>query len=146
VQWTEAGIPAPTYADEEDAIEGEICVRGENVFRGYVGGGVGGLAVRDGWLHTGDLGRRNADGTFEFAGLLKPMFTRNGFNIYPHEIENAVAAMPGVDGVTVRERPVDGAEPDIAVEVAGNVDADALKRWCAQRLSAYKQPTIISIL
>jgi long-chain acyl-CoA synthetase len=74
------------------------------------------------------------------------MFTRNGFNIYPHEIENAVAAMPGVDGVTVRERPVDGAEPDIAVEVAGNVDADALKRWCAQRLSAYKQPTIISIL
>ncbi len=50
---------------------GEICVRGDNVFRGYVNG-ASGLPVRDGWLHTGDLGCRNADGTFSFTGQLKP--------------------------------------------------------------------------
>ena len=44
--------------------EGEICVAGETVFRGYVSGGDDGLQVRDGWLHTGDRGVENADGTY----------------------------------------------------------------------------------
>jgi long-chain acyl-CoA synthetase len=146
MQWTAAGVQAPTSDDDGAATEGEICVRGENVFRGYVGSASGGLAIRDGWLHTGDLGRRNADGTFEFTNVVKPMFTRHGFNIYPREIETAVAAMPGVDSVAVREQPVEDDEPEIVVEVSGAVDSEAVKRWCTERLSAYKQPTIISVL
>jgi long-chain acyl-CoA synthetase len=59
-----------------DGASGEICVRGENVSPGYVGGSTDGLPRRGDWLCTGDEGRRNADGTITFLGLLKPMFTR----------------------------------------------------------------------
>jgi long-chain acyl-CoA synthetase len=73
------------HADRAQALplgaRGEICVRGDNVSPGYLHGSQAGLPRRGGWLHTGDEGVRNADGTITFIGLLKPMFTRNGFNI-----------------------------------------------------------------
>lgn len=125
---------------------GEICVRGENVFRGYVGDAGDGLARADGWLHTGDRGVRNDDGTVSFLGLIKPMFTRNGFNIYPREIELAVAAMPGVRAARVHAIPEPTRENDIGLVVTGAVTADAVRGWCAGRLSAYKQPAEVTIL
>ncbi len=124
---------------------GEICVRGDAVFQGYVSGGENGLPVHDGWLHTGDLGRWDSSGRIEFTGLVKPMFTRNGFNIYPREIERVASEMPGVESAVVRESPVRDREPDIALDVRGDVDVDALKRWCAERLAVYKQPTLITV-
>jgi long-chain acyl-CoA synthetase len=127
-----------------DAI-GEICVRGENVFRGYVGNATAGLTVRDGWLHTGDLGSMSADGTVTFRGLIKPMFTRNGFNIYPREIERVVLELPGVRAVAVRARPDEAKENDIALDVAGDVSVDEVRQWCEARLSAYKQPSEIMV-
>ncbi|HET7456022.1 MAG TPA: AMP-binding protein [Gemmatimonadaceae bacterium] len=125
--------------------EGEICVRGDNVSPGYVRSGELGLRVEDGWLRTGDLGARNADGTVSFRGLLKPMFTRNGFNIYPREIERVVAAMPGVRSIHVRAIPEPTREHDIALDVDGDVTSDAVKAWCEPRLSAYKQPSEVKV-
>ena len=103
------GTPFPGV-DVRLADDDEILVRGENVFRGYVSGGDAGLPVRDGWLHTGDRGRLNADGGVAFAGLLKPMFTRNGFNIYPRELERVVR-VPGVEAATVSAAENPGGEP-----------------------------------
>ena len=123
---------------------GEIRVRGENVFAGYVGGRSDGLTVTDGWLHTGDLGVENADGSFSFEGLIKPMFTRNGFNIYPRELEQAIGEMPGVQRVRVSAAPDPIRENDIIVDVEGDVTADAVKAWCRERLAAYKQPSIVN--
>jgi long-chain acyl-CoA synthetase len=124
-------------------VEGEICVRGDNVFTGYVSNGERGLKVKDGWLHTGDLGVVRDDGTVAFAGLCKPMFTRSGFNVYPREIERVVGEMPGVDSVLVRAVPDPAREHDIELEVRGSVTAEAVKRWCETRLSAYKQPSTV---
>ena len=132
-------------AADVSADAGEICVRGDNVFAGYVSGSPAGLAVRDGWLHTGDLGRRDSSGRITFAGVAKPMFTRNGFNVYPREIERAVSSMPGIDGVTVRELAEPDRESEIGLDVRGAVSEDAVRRWCAERLSAYKQPSVVSI-
>jgi long-chain acyl-CoA synthetase len=150
------GVPFPDVAVEihdpatgaalPAGMPGEICVRGANVFRGYVGGATDALAVRDGWLHTGDRGVLNLDGTVGFLGLIKPMFTRNGFNIYPREIERVVSAMPGVTRVAVRAVPDAAKENDIALDVAGAVDAADVKAWCEARLSAYKQPSDVTIL
>jgi long-chain acyl-CoA synthetase len=135
-----SGAPLP------NGTEGEICVRGDNVFRGYVGGNDDrGLTVRDGWLHTGDLGVRNDDGTVTFTGLCKPMFTRNGFNIYPRELERVVGEMPGVRRVSVRAIPEPTREHDIALDVEGDVTAAEVKTWCETRLSAYKQPSAIDV-
>jgi long-chain acyl-CoA synthetase len=124
---------------------GEICVRGDNVFRGYVGDAADGLTVRDGWLHTGDLGSKDAGGVVTFRGLIKRMFTRNGFNVYPAEIERVVCELPGVRTVTVRAIPDPARENDIALDVSGDVGADQVKQWCEERLSAYKQPSEITV-
>jgi acyl-CoA synthetase (AMP-forming)/AMP-acid ligase II len=135
-----------------DGVEGEIWVRGPNVSPGYVRDAHLGL-VRGGadgsWLRTGDLGVRDAEGSVTFRGLRKPMFTRNGFNIYPAELTRVVGAMPGVARVAVRAVPDPVKEFEIALDVVapgGDVTPDAVKAWCAERLSAYKQPSEVHVL
>ena len=138
---------APPVATPEVAtgMDGEICVKGDNVGPGYVAHGRDGLVQRDGWLYSGDRGRSNADGTVTFLGLYKPMFTRNGFNIYPREIERAVRELPGVTTASVRAIPEPSREHDIALDVVGTVTEAEVKAWCDARLSAYKQPSVVTI-
>ncbi|NUO65119.1 MAG: AMP-binding protein [Gemmatimonadaceae bacterium] len=127
---------------------GEISVRGPTVFAGYVGAGAGaptGLEVRDGWLRTGDLGVVRDDGRIEFRGVRKPMFTRNGFNIYPRELELAVAELSGVESAAVRAIPDPAHENGIELRVRGDVSEADVRVWCAERLSAYKQPTVVIV-
>lgn len=125
--------------------EGEIAVRGDSVSPGYVRNGERGLQRKDGWLLTGDLGVANADETVTFRGLRKSMFTRNGFNIYPAEIEGVVSAMPGVRSTRVEAIPVEARENDVALRIVGSVTAAEVKAWCESRLSAYKLPSEIAI-
>ena len=128
-----------------DGTPGEIRVRGENVFRGYVRNDEAGLQRRDGWLCTGDRGVRNPDGTVSFLGLIKPMFTRSGFNIYPRELERVVGAMPAVEEVLASGRPDPLKEHEIVLDVRGRVTEADVRRWCEERLSAYKQPGVVRI-
>jgi long-chain acyl-CoA synthetase len=135
--------------------EGEICVAGPNVFAGYVNAPAhrptpddpwsGGLRRTGEWLRTGDRGVQHADGTVAFRGVIKPMFTRNGFNIYPREIERVVGAMPGVRSVRVIALPHAGREHDVALEIAGPVTEADVKAWCDAHLSAYKRPSSIRV-
>lgn len=154
-----------THAECLVGTSGEICVRGETVFRGYVGiGEVGapgsmrpiesraraksiGLRTIDGWLHTGDVGQLREDGRVEFLGVLKPMFTRNGFNVYPAELERVVGAMPGVVSVRAYAIAEPSRENDIGLEISASApisEAD-VKTWCEPRLAQYKQPSQITI-
>src|SRR5678816_736200 len=133
------GSPLP------DGTPGEICVRGENVSPGYLENSVDGLPRRGEWLCTGDAGRRNADGTITFLGVLKPMFTRNGFNIYPRELERVIGELAGVREVEVSAVPEPSKENDIRVRVRGSVTEAAGRDWCEERLGAYKQPTFVEI-
>ncbi len=94
---------------------------------------------------TGDRGVRSSDGTFRFLGLLKPMFTRNGFNIYPAELERRVRELPGVERVEVLGLPEPFKENDILLRVWGAVTEDEVRRWCEARLSVYKQPSVIEL-
>jgi long-chain acyl-CoA synthetase len=128
-----------------DGTTGEICVRGDNVSPGYLGDSTDGLPRRGVWLCTGDEGVRNADGTITFLGLLKPMFTRNGFNVYPRELERVIAQLPGVREVEVSAIPEPAKEHDIRVRVRGDITEAQLREWCEARLSAYKQPTLVEI-
>lgn len=146
ISGTDVTIRDPTTsAVVPDGRVGEICVRGPHVFPGYVSAGQHGLQVRSGWLHTGDLGVKHANGTVAFRGLIKPMFTRNGFNIYPREIEAALLRMPGIDAAHAWAIPDADKENSVAVRVAGNVAAADVKRWAQQELAAYKVPGTIEI-
>jgi long-chain acyl-CoA synthetase len=74
------------------------------------------------------------------------MFTRNGFNVYPRELERVIGAMPGVREVEVSRIPEPSKENDIRVRVRGAVTEAELREWCEARLSAYKQPTVVEII
>ena len=128
-----------------DGQPGEIAVHGESVFRGYLHDAGAGLPRRGDWLCTGDLGVRNANGTFSFLGLLKPMFTRNGFNVYPAELERVVGELAGVRHVEVRGLPEPFKEHDILLRVHGDVTEEQVRAWCNARLSEYKQPTVVVV-
>ncbi len=125
---------------------GEICVRGALVGPGYVSGSERGLLRVDGWLHTGDQGSIDTDGYVTFEGLIKPMFTRNGFNIYPAELVRVIGAMPGVTHVEVSGLPEPTKENEIEVTVHGTVDEATVKAWCEANLASYKQPNHIRIV
>lgn len=121
----------------------ELLVRGDNVFAGYVSRGEQGLDTRDGWLHTGDRGRSVESDAIAFDGVIKPMFTRNGFNIYPRELECVIGELSGVERVSVSPRGRDDGEPDVVVTYSGSATPDDVRAWTAARLSAYKQPSVI---
>lgn len=127
-------------------ITGEICVSGNNVFAGYVAGGEHGLKRQGEWLHTGDLGEMDDDGVVTFRGVLKAMFTRNGFNIYPRELERVILDLPGVRSAMVRAIPHPVREHDIAIDVIGDTTVDDVRRWCEERLAGYKQPSEIQVI
>jgi ABC-type amino acid transport system permease subunit len=99
---TEVGI-----MDEEgrllgDDEPGEIVVRGHNVMKGYWGKPEAtAQAIRDGWFHTGDIGKRDADGNHYIVDRLKDMVIRGGFNVYPREIEEVLMQHPAVAMVAV---------------------------------------------
>jgi long-chain acyl-CoA synthetase len=146
-------------ADGEEISDGgvgEICIAGPNVFAGYVNSAgheaasneawAGGLRRQGEWLRSGDLGDRNGDGTVRFRGLVKPMFTRNGFNIYPREIERVIGAMPGVRGVVVQAVPDPLREHEIAVDVTGEVTVADVERWGHEHLAVYKRPSMIRVV
>ena len=127
---------------------GEICVRGENVFSGYVDGDPEGVPL-NGWLRTGDLGARDEAGYIRFVGLLKPMFTRSGFNVYPREIERVVEEDPRVARAVVTAQPEPLKENEIVLEVEAEADQGLteqdVKDLCRTRLAAYKQPSRIVV-
>jgi acyl-CoA synthetase (AMP-forming)/AMP-acid ligase II len=142
-------------AEVPDGTDGEICVAGPNVFGGYVNASAhahdsrdpwGAGLPRDGaWLRTGDRGVRNDDGTVTFRGLIKPMFTRNGFNIYPRELERVIGGLPGVRRVRVTAVPDAMRENGIVVNVTGNVTPADVQAWCTTHLAVYKQPTHVTV-
>lgn len=94
-------------SEDPENIPGEICVRGENRMQGYYKNPEATDLVLDeeGWLHTGDMGTRSADGTIFIKGRSKTMIlTANGQNIYPEEIESKLNNMPYVAESLVVER------------------------------------------
>ena len=81
---------------------GEIVVRGHNVMKGYYRKPEEtARALRDGWMHTGDLGRFDANGYLYITGLKKDLIIRAGMNIYPREIEEVLLRHPDIHEVAV---------------------------------------------
>ena len=85
---------------------GEVLVSGANVMSGYFNNPSATSAVlKDGWLHTGDLGHMDNDGFLFLTGRKKDMLITNGLNIYPKEVEKVLAMHPDIDKVSVTGKP-----------------------------------------
>ncbi|NVH77871.1 long-chain fatty acid--CoA ligase [Paraburkholderia sp. JPY432] len=130
---------------------GELWVRGPNVMLGYYRNPeqTSATVTEDGWLKTGDLARRDADGALHIVGRSKELIIRSGFNVYPAEVEHVLNAHPQVVQSAVIGRAVEGNEEVIAfVElIAGATVAPAeLIAWCGERLAPYKRPAEVKVL
>ena len=123
--------------------EGEILLRSMATMQGYWRRPAETTAAFEhGWLHTGDLGRVDAEGYVTITGRKKDMIISGGLNVYPSEVEAVLYGFPGV-----REAAVVGAadarwgEVPVAVVVAdGPLDPAAMLAHCSQRLASYKTP------
>ncbi|QPC42857.1 acyl--CoA ligase [Kaustia mangrovi] len=125
---------------------GELCVKGPLVMKGYYRDpdGTARVLEPDGWFHTGDLARRDAEGNLYIVGRLKELIIRSGFNVYPVEVEAALNTHPDVALCAVVGRPVDGNEEVVACvqPVAGSaLDEAALRAHVEARLAPYKRPS-----
>lgn len=127
---------------------GELLVRGPNVMKGYYRRPdlTAQTIDSDGWLHTGDLARIDADGAVSIVGRSKEIIIHSGFNVYPEEVEQSLNAFPAVLQSAVVGRAAEGNEEVIAfVEVRGGMTLDeaALRAFLRERLSPYKIPAEI---
>ena len=131
---------------------GELVVRGHNVMKGYRNDPEATAeALRDGWLHTGDLGYEDEDGYLFVVDRLKDLVIRGGYNVYPREIEEVLYAHPAVSEAAVIGRPDDRlGEEVVAVVVlrpeAGTTTEADLIAFCKARLAAYKYPREVRLV
>lgn len=138
-------------SEAETGESGEIQVAGPLVMSGYFGReeATREALTDDGWLRTGDLGVRRPDGNFSFVGRLKEMYKSGGYNIYPAEIENALAEYPGVATSAVVPVPHELFQEvghAFVVPVAGAIlDPDEIRTFLRARLANYKVPKTFSL-
>ncbi|WP_328997759.1 AMP-binding protein [Kribbella sp. NBC_00709] len=124
---------------------GEICVRGDLVMKGYYQDPERTAEViRDGWLHTGDLGHLDPDGYLYLTGRLKDLIITGGFNVYPSEVEQIIWGHPAVEDCAVVGAPDNdwGERVTAVVELKPGlgVTADELKLRCREALGSVRAP------
>lgn len=125
---------------------GEVQIKGPHVFKGYWGQPEKTAAAfsADGWLRTGDMGLREADGYFTLKGRAKDLIITGGLNVYPPEVELVLMEHPGVAACAVIGCPDDEwGEQVVAVIIpraGAMVDAEEIIAFCRQDLAAYKAP------
>ncbi|WP_228431289.1 class I adenylate-forming enzyme family protein [Baekduia soli] len=139
-----------TGADVVDGAVGELCARSPSIMQGYWRNPEAtAAAIRDGWLHTGDLARRDEDGDLHIVDRLKDMIRSGGENVFAAEVERVLMADPRVLEAAVIGLPDERwGERTVAIVVpnAGMaIDADDVRAWCRERLAAYKVPKQVEL-
>lgn len=129
-------------------VHGEIVVRGPLVTPGYWGDPVTtAAAIRDGWLHSGDIGVSDADGRITFVDRLKDLIISGGINISPVELETVIAKLPAVAEVAVIAVADDrwGETPAAIITPleGARIDESTVVAHCREQLSDYKVPRYV---
>jgi long-chain acyl-CoA synthetase len=140
--WSEDGKPLPT------GEVGELMVHGPQVMKGYWNcpDETAKVLDADGWLHTGDIAKMDANGYFYIVDRKKDMILVSGFNVYPNEVEDAVMAHPGVLEVAAVGVPDEHSGEVVKLFVVRkdpNLTEEALKQFCRENLTGYKRPKLI---
>jgi long-chain acyl-CoA synthetase len=147
------GKPAPGVEVRIDGEEdvGEICVRSRSVMLGYwQSPELTAETIRDGWLHTGDLGYLDPDGYLYVVDRKKDLIIRGGFNVFPRDVEEALLEHPAIvaAGVVGRRDEEHGEEVVAFVELRARqvVDTEDLVAWSKERIGGYKYPREVHVV
>jgi long-chain acyl-CoA synthetase len=130
---------------------GEIVIRGPGVMQGYWGRPEDtDKALRHGWLHSGDIGRMDADGYVYIVDRVKDMVNVSGFKVWPAEVEHVLYRHAAVQEVAVygTPDPLKGEQVRAAVvlKAGKHASADELAQFCRDRLAAYKIPAQVDLV
>jgi long-chain acyl-CoA synthetase len=138
----------------EDDVEvpqgeaGEIVIRGHNIMKGYFRRADATQHVlRNGWFHTGDVGRKDEDGYLFIMDRIKDLVLRGGMNVYPREIEEVMMGHPAVSLVAVIGVPDEALGEEVKAFVirkpGATITAEELIAWSRETMAAFKYPRIV---
>jgi len=156
------GLPLPDVECKVIGIEnefqivpigenGELVIKGPQVMQAYFQNDVETAQIlRDGWLHTGDVVRMDADGYFYMVDRKKSLIKVSGFQVWPNEIEQVLVSHPAIKEAGVAGVPD---EPHgekviawVVLNTGFNPDVNEIRNWCRQNLAAYKVPSEIHFM
>ncbi|HZA61133.1 MAG TPA: AMP-binding protein, partial [Actinomycetota bacterium] len=137
--------------DVEEGDPGEIVVRGPNVFAGYWRKPEETeAAFRDGWFRTGDVAYRDEDGYLHIVDRTKDLVIVSGFNVFPKEVEDAIAEHPSVAECTVigipDERTGEAVKALVVPAAGATLTSDEVLEQCRRRLARFKWPREVEIM
>ncbi len=145
-------VEAAVVDDDDVALPagevGEIVCRGTQLMAYYWGRPEAtDKAFRNGWLHTGDVGRMDDDGFFYILDRKNDMLISGGYNVYPREVEDVLVGFEGVIEAAVIGLPDEkwGDRVQAVVTARAGLDTTALAAYAAERLAGYKRPKIIDV-
>ena len=160
-KWGTQGIPAPgvtirivdpeTGRDLPTGELGEIVLTSPGVFKGYWNKPEATAAtLRDGWVHTGDMGKFDEDGYLTFTGRFKEMIKVSGYSVFPEEVEAILIKHPAVAQAAVIAQP----DPDkgevvkafIVKKPGAQVSAEEITAWSRENMATYKAPKHIRFI
>jgi len=128
-------------------MEGEICIRGENVTRGYINNEKANKQAftSNGYFRTGDQGKKDADGYVIITGRIKELINRGGEKISPIELDHVIATLPQVSEAVSFAIPSDlfGQEVGVAVvpKPGSTVTEDAITAYVVSKTASFKKPS-----
>ena len=142
---TDACIKAEDGAMLPMGEVGELCIKGPQVMKGYWQRPKETAEVidGDGWLHTGDMAKMDENGFFYIVDRKKDMILVSGFNVYPNEIEDVIAMMPGVLEVAAVGVPDEKSGEAVKVVIVKKdpaLTAEQVKEHARANLTGYKRP------
>ncbi len=145
-------VDPKTGDDLPDNVDGEFVARGYNIMKGYykMPEATAAAIDKDGWLHTGDLARRDENGYYKITGRIKDMIIRGGENIYPKEIEDFIYTHPKIKDVQVIGVPDKQYGEEIMAFVilkdGMTLTADELKDYIRSHVAKHKTPRHIAFV
>ncbi|GLZ30711.1 long-chain acyl-CoA synthetase [Lentzea sp. NBRC 105346] len=132
--------------DEDEPGTGLVSARGANLFSGYWPDGAHGPDA-DGWFRTGDVGYFDAEGDLHLVDRAGDLIIVNGFNVYPHEVEQVLCELPAVlEAAAVGipdERTGESVKAVLVLHEEGSLTSDDVVAHCAERLAKFKVPTVV---
>jgi fatty-acyl-CoA synthase len=149
---TEVRLVGADGLDVPAGEQGEILFRGPGITPGYYGNPAATQATftSDGWLRSGDVGRRDADGYYYIVDRIKDMYISGGENVYPAEVEAALDGHPAVlEAIVVGvpdERWGETGHAFVRLRPDATLDEPELRAYLRQRLAGYKVPRDITLV
>jgi fatty-acyl-CoA synthase len=145
-------VDPETGKDLPDDVDGEFVARGYNIMKGYykMPEATAAAIDEDGWLHTGDLARRDKNGYYKITGRIKDMIIRGGENIYPKEIEDFIYTHPKVKDVQVIGVPDKQYGEEILASVilkeGESMTEEELKEYTKTHMAKHKTPRFVDFV